>query len=112
MLHVKMSINVTFPCDEIHLLSAEVEVLLNNSVTVGSVVSLIEGTSVELNCTHPVSNASIRWQKVGDSAFVTNEPTLTLQKIQRSSAGEYRCVVDLSTGKEAEKTLTVNVLCK
>ena len=102
----------TFPHDESRLIPAGVEILLNHSVTVGNVVSLIEGNYAELKCMSSDSNAVIRWQKTGDPAFLINDPKLAMQSVQRSHAGEYTCIVKLSTGKEAEQTVTVNVLCK
>ena len=73
-------------------------------------MGLIEGTAAELKCTSSDSSTSIKWQKVGDPAFVTNDEKLTVQNIRRSNAGEYRCVVNLSTGKANERIVTVNVL--
>ena len=103
---------VTFPHDEARLIPADVEILLNQSMTVGSVVSLIEGKYAELKCMSSDSNAVIRWQKADDHAFLINDPKLTVQSVQRSDAGEYRCIVGLSSGNETAQTVTINVLCK
>lgn len=78
---------------------------------------VIEGQTATLECrvtaANPVFNITWRWYKTDNpSKVLHNEPTLSIQHIQRTRSGLYHCTASNSVGTSLPVNILLDVQCK